>query len=84
MALRRICTAVIGVILTLAIHRPFTCIVTASMAPEEELLPYRKRVEDMFYHAYDNYLNHAFPYDELRPLTCDGINTWGNFQVLLR
>ena len=48
---------------------------------EAELSSYRKRVEDMFYHAYNNYLNHAFPYDELRPLTCDGINTWGNFQV---
>ena len=51
-------------------------------ALEAELAPHRKRVEDMFYHAYDNYLNHAFPYDELRPLTCDGINTWGNFQVM--
>jgi len=26
----------------------------------------------MFYHAYDSYLKYAYPYDELRPLTCDG------------
>ena len=25
---------------------------------------------DMFYHGYDNYLNVAFPDDELRPVTC--------------
>ncbi|KAL8783245.1 MAG: hypothetical protein Q9213_004757 [Squamulea squamosa] len=24
----------------------------------------------MFYHGYDNYMKHAFPEDELRPLTC--------------
>ena len=24
----------------------------------------------MFYHGYDNYMNHAFPDDELRPLSC--------------
>eukprot|EP00961_Rhodomonas_salina_P188611 2545153-Rhodomonas_salina.4 len=24
----------------------------------------------MFYHAYDNYMLHAFPHDELRPLSC--------------
>lgn len=31
----------------------------------------------MFYHAYEHYLESAFPYDELRPLTCDGHDTWG-------
>lgn len=31
----------------------------------------------MFYHAYDSYLHNAFPYDELRPLTCNGVDTWG-------
>jgi hypothetical protein len=24
----------------------------------------------MFYHGFENYLDHAFPEDELRPLTC--------------
>lgn len=37
----------------------------------------RERVKAMFYHAYDSYLENAFPYDELRPLTCDGHDTWG-------
>ena len=33
---------------------------------------FRNRVKQMFYHAYDSYLKYAYPYDELRPLTCDG------------
>lgn len=37
----------------------------------------REEVRSMFYHAYDSYINHAYPYDELRPLTCDGMDTWG-------
>lgn len=37
----------------------------------------RERVRAMFYHAYEHYLESAFPYDELRPLTCDGQDTWG-------
>ena len=35
----------------------------------------------MFYHAYDNYLNNAFEFDELKPITCQGTNTWGSFQL---
>lgn len=30
----------------------------------------RRDTEHMFYHGFDNYLEHAFPEDELRPLTC--------------
>ena len=30
----------------------------------------RLEAEHMFYHGYDNYIKHAFPEDELRPLTC--------------
>lgn len=26
----------------------------------------------MFFHGYDNYMNHAFPDDELKPLSCTG------------
>ncbi|GAU98053.1 hypothetical protein RvY_09252-2 [Ramazzottius varieornatus] len=44
---------------------------------------YRHRVEKMFYHAYDSYLHNAFPYDELRPLTCNGVDTWGSYSLTL-
>lgn len=30
----------------------------------------RNEAEHMFYHGYDNYMKHAFPEDELKPLTC--------------
>uniref|UniRef100_UPI00398EA8A1 ER degradation-enhancing alpha-mannosidase-like protein 2 n=1 Tax=Pristiophorus japonicus TaxID=55135 RepID=UPI00398EA8A1 len=49
----------------------------------EEMARYRNRVKEMFYHAYNNYLENAFPYDELRPLTCDGQDTWGSFSLTL-
>lgn len=39
----------------------------------------RDRIKSMFYHAYNNYLENAYPYDELRPLTCDGQDTWGRY-----
>ena len=37
----------------------------------------------MFHHAYDGYLRHAHPYDELRPLSCDGVDTWGSYSLTL-
>ncbi|XP_072918174.1 ER degradation-enhancing alpha-mannosidase-like protein 2 [Hemitrygon akajei] len=49
----------------------------------EAMARYRERVKEMFYHAYNNYLENAFPYDELRPLTCDGQDTWGSFSLTL-
>ena len=43
----------------------------------------RERVRSLFYHSYNNYMAHAFPYDELRPLTCDGVDSWGSHAVTL-
>lgn len=37
----------------------------------------REEVREMFQHAYQGYLTYAGDYDELRPLSCDGVNTWG-------
>lgn len=37
----------------------------------------------MFQHAYDGYLRHASKYDELRPLSCDGVDTWGSYSLTL-
>lgn len=37
----------------------------------------------MFQHAYQSYLDHAYPYDELRPLSCDGVDTWGSYSLTL-
>jgi hypothetical protein len=35
----------------------------------------------MFYHAYNGYIDHAFDYDELQPISCSGMDTWGSFQL---
>ena len=32
----------------------------------------REEVREMFFHAYNNYMEHAFPLDELLPLECTG------------
>ncbi|KTF85578.1 hypothetical protein cypCar_00004294 [Cyprinus carpio] len=50
---------------------------------EQEMSHYRDRIKSMFYHAYNSYLENAYPYDELRPLTCDGQDTWGSFSLTL-
>uniref|UniRef100_A0A182MH85 alpha-1,2-Mannosidase n=1 Tax=Anopheles culicifacies TaxID=139723 RepID=A0A182MH85_9DIPT len=43
----------------------------------------RERVRQMFQHAYDGYLQYGAPYDELRPLSCDAIDTWGSYSLTL-
>lgn len=37
----------------------------------------------MFQHAYNGYLTYAGDYDELRPLSCDGVDTWGSYSLTL-
>ncbi|KAF2201001.1 seven-hairpin glycosidase [Delitschia confertaspora ATCC 74209] len=37
---------------------------------DEAISALRQETIDIFYHGYDNYMKHAFPEDELRPLTC--------------
>jgi hypothetical protein len=37
---------------------------------DEAIAELRQETRDIFYHGYDNYMEHAFPEDELRPLTC--------------
>ncbi|VDP09848.1 unnamed protein product [Soboliphyme baturini] len=32
----------------------------------------REQVREMFHHAYSSYMNHAYPADELMPLSCKG------------
>ncbi|KAL3472435.1 glycosyl hydrolase family 47-domain-containing protein [Aspergillus californicus] len=36
----------------------------------DEIRGLRTETEHMFYHGFENYLEHAFPEDELRPLSC--------------
>ncbi|XP_075216530.1 ER degradation-enhancing alpha-mannosidase-like protein 2 [Lycorma delicatula] len=50
---------------------------------KKDLLALREEVREMFQHAYSSYLKYAYPYDELRPLTCDGMDTWGSYSLTL-
>ncbi|PFH51443.1 glycoside hydrolase family 47 protein [Amanita thiersii Skay4041] len=39
----------------------------------------RERTRELWYHGYNNYMNFAFPLDELTPLSCSGQGPdWGN------
>ncbi|KAK2740467.1 alpha mannosidase-like protein [Myotisia sp. PD_48] len=37
---------------------------------ESQIGELRKETEHMFYHGFENYMKHAFPEDELRPVSC--------------
>ncbi|CAJ0956921.1 unnamed protein product, partial [Mesorhabditis belari] len=47
------------------------------------MLRYKEKVRKMFYHAYNGYLDFAFPFDELKPISCAGHDTWGSFSLTL-
>lgn len=49
----------------------------------EEALRLRDEVRDMFYHAFEGYMSHAFPMDELRPLSCTGEDSLGGYALTL-
>ncbi|KID96868.1 htmAp, Glycosyl hydrolase family 47, partial [Metarhizium majus ARSEF 297] len=46
--------------------------ITTSMRADY-LAQLRQDTVDMFYHGFSNYMKHAFPEDELRPLTCGAL-----------
>lgn len=50
---------------------------------KKDLISLREEVRSMFNHAYSSYLQYAYPYDELRSLSCDGFDTWGSFSLTL-
>ncbi|XP_063992173.1 ER degradation-enhancing alpha-mannosidase-like protein 2 [Diachasmimorpha longicaudata] len=64
-----------------------TCMLVLVQANHEyqkkDLIRLRNEVKSMFDHAYSSYLKYAYPYDELRSLSCDGFDTWGSFSLTL-
>jgi len=50
---------------------------------QNRLKSLQDKVKSIFYHSYNNYLNLAFPKDELQPITCQGRDTWGSFSLTL-
>ena len=52
-------------------------------ARERDTSRMQQRVVAMFYHAYDNYMLHAFPHDELLPLSCHYVDNFGSYALTL-
>ncbi|XP_075512241.1 alpha-mannosidase I MNS4 [Primulina tabacum] len=50
---------------------------------KEEAKQLRDEVREMFYHAFYGYMKHAFPRDELKPLSCGGEDTLGGYALTL-
>ncbi len=48
-----------------------------------ELSELRNSTVELFKHAFGSYMAHAFPMDELRPLSCQGTNSFGGVSVTL-
>ncbi|OAQ79346.1 ER glycosyl hydrolase (Edem) [Purpureocillium lilacinum] len=46
---------------------------TAAAMRADYLAQLRQETVDTFYHGFSNYMKHAFPEDELRPLTCSSL-----------
>ncbi|KZV75403.1 glycoside hydrolase family 47 protein [Peniophora sp. CONT] len=53
-------------------QRAFTLAASTSGWSTTKKLALRNNVRELFYHGYNNYLDHAFPFDELAPLSCAG------------
>eukprot|EP00026_Physarum_polycephalum_P007695 Phypoly_transcript_07760.p1 GENE.Phypoly_transcript_07760~~Phypoly_transcript_07760.p1 ORF type:complete len:426 (+),score=36.41 Phypoly_transcript_07760:100-1377(+) len=47
------------------------CAPTSAMTHKERI-KLREEARNMFYHAYENYMENAYPLDELKPLSCTG------------
>ncbi|GER56188.1 Mannosyl-oligosaccharide 1,2-alpha-mannosidase IA [Striga asiatica] len=59
------------------------CEIVAEGVTREQAKQLRDEVRDMFYHAFDGYMEHAFPHDELKPLSCGGEDTLGGYALTL-
>ncbi|KAL6522704.1 Alpha-mannosidase I mns4 [Orobanche hederae] len=59
------------------------CGILADGVTKDEAKQLRDEVRGMFYHAFDGYMTHAFPRDELKPLSCGGEDTLGGYALTL-
>ncbi|XP_047951788.1 alpha-mannosidase I MNS4 isoform X2 [Salvia hispanica] len=61
----------------------FICQILSEGVTKEEAKHLRDEVREMFYHAFGGYMKHAFPHDELKPLSCGGEDTLGGYALTL-
>jgi len=60
-----------------------SCVCLSNGIFPEEAKQLRDEAREMFYHAFNGYMEHAFPLDELRPLSCAGEDTLGGYALTL-
>jgi mannosidase alpha-like ER degradation enhancer 2 len=70
-------------ILFLFISNNFVVIYGKEFIRKHERAQIKEAVKEMFYHGYNSYMTHAFPKDELKPLSCTGYDTWGSYSLTL-
>ena len=54
-----------------------------TMITREDARQLKEKVVEIYQETFDNYLKYAFPSDELRPLTCTGRQSFGNYSLTL-
>ncbi|KAL7688669.1 putative glycoside hydrolase family 47, PA domain, six-hairpin glycosidase-like superfamily [Plasmopara halstedii] len=47
-------------------------VLSSALMHDSERKFLQQQARDMFYHGYRNYMEHAYPWDELKPLSCSG------------
>ncbi|GAB2266099.1 Alpha-mannosidase I mns4 [Dionaea muscipula] len=77
-SIRAICVLFVPVVVGF-----FAINTVADSVTVEEAKLLRDEVREMFYHAYYGYMEHAFPLDELRPLSCEGEDSLGGYALTL-
>lgn len=65
------CTLLISLLLVSEHQGGLVAVVEAKMHASE-MSYLQEQAREMFYHGYRNYMEHAFPWDELKPLSCEG------------
>jgi len=76
-----IITLSIFIQVSLSITAPTTFVPSIYTPTDDQKDRLKQDVKDMFYHSYNGYLNHAFPMDELKPISCSGSNTFGEYAL---
>ncbi|KAH7331607.1 hypothetical protein KP509_20G042800 [Ceratopteris richardii] len=70
-------------LLTFSVIALLASYASAANVTPEEALRLRDEVREMFYHAFQGYMQHAFPLDELRPMSCTGEDSLGGYALTL-
>lgn len=78
------CQSWLPLLIFIILLRPACTVASFVIYGDGRKVELREQVRQMFYHAYDNYMQYAFPHDELKPLTktfTDSLGELGNLKL---